>query len=248
MIDIEETQKRLLCMALEIIKILEKNNIDYFIAYGTLLGAVRHQGFIPWDDDFDIMLFEDSYNRAIEALEEDLPYNLFVESKKTEPNFFHAWCRVKDKNSIAKSILYEQDNIYKSQGLTVDLFKLNKMSIKKVKAFRRSEYKKYLERRRSVNSISEIDYLLKLKRVNEIKCFSDFSKQEKEVYVALESNVVLSKADIFPMKTILFEKYSFKCPNAPHDILKKIYGDYMRLPNVLERKKHYSSVKILKNN
>ena len=68
--DIRKVQQCLLRMAKEIAGVLEGNGIQYFIAYGTLLGAVRHQGFIPWDDDLDFYLFDDSYDRAIELLRE----------------------------------------------------------------------------------------------------------------------------------------------------------------------------------
>ena len=66
--DIKVVQKELLKMGKAVCDILEKNQIPYFIALGTLLGAVRHQGFIPWDDDFDLFLFDNSYEKAINCL------------------------------------------------------------------------------------------------------------------------------------------------------------------------------------
>ena len=66
--DIQRVQDRLLTMAKTIATILEKNDIPYEIAFGTLLGAVRHGGFIPWDDDFDFFLFDDTYEKAMDIL------------------------------------------------------------------------------------------------------------------------------------------------------------------------------------
>ena len=66
------TQKHLLKLLLEIDEICKKNDIQYFIDYGTTLGAVRHEGFIPWDDDIDIMLTEDNYYKWVEACKKEL--------------------------------------------------------------------------------------------------------------------------------------------------------------------------------
>ena len=68
-----ETLKHLqdvyLMMLKDFIKVCDENQIEYFLDGGSALGAVRHQGFIPWDDDIDIILFRDEYNRLIEILE-----------------------------------------------------------------------------------------------------------------------------------------------------------------------------------
>ena len=65
--DVKKVQKRLLEMAVVIRDILEAHQIPYFITYGTLLGAVRHKGFIPWDDDFDLYLFDEIIHIKEEA-------------------------------------------------------------------------------------------------------------------------------------------------------------------------------------
>ena len=74
-------QLRLLEMAKSIRDILERHDIPYFITYGTLLGAVRHQGFIPWDDDFDFYLLAESYGQAMMVLNDELPDHLFLENE-----------------------------------------------------------------------------------------------------------------------------------------------------------------------
>ena len=69
-LDIKEIQKEELNILKETIKFLNKNNIKYYIFYGTLLGAVRHQGFIPWDNDIDIAIPRPEYEKLINILKE----------------------------------------------------------------------------------------------------------------------------------------------------------------------------------
>ena len=124
---IEMIHDRLYHMAKAVIAVLEKHDIPYSLAYGTLLGAVRHQGFIPWDDDFDLWLFEDSYDEAMEYLRNELPDDMFLEDEKSEPIYFHGWAHVKDLNSVATHALYPQDDAYAHKGLHIDLYRCTRM-------------------------------------------------------------------------------------------------------------------------
>ena len=71
-ITLRDVQLKLLAMAKDLDKLCRKNNIPYFLSGGSALGAVRHQGFIPWDDDFDIAMLREDYLRFQKALDKDL--------------------------------------------------------------------------------------------------------------------------------------------------------------------------------
>ena len=156
--NIKQIQDRLLNIALEITSILEKHEIPHFIGYGTLLGAVRHQGFIPWDDDFDFFLFDDSYEEAINVLRKELNQNYFVEDKLTEENFFHGWSRVKDLNSVVSYKEKTDDSIYRKQGLTIDLFRAYYTSFGNLNQFMNEQKLSYLNRKLKHGIISENEY------------------------------------------------------------------------------------------
>ena len=146
-IDIKRVQKRLLEMGKNIASILESNDIPYIITFGTLLGAVRHGGFIPWDDDFDFFLFDDTYDKAIELLRKNLPNDMFLENEKSELKYFHGWAHVKDMNSEVYCEQFPQDNLYNHHGLSVDLYKCKRIHSSKLLDYRIVEMEKYLKRK-----------------------------------------------------------------------------------------------------
>lgn len=245
MVEIKKIQDRLLEMAKAIDNILTKNNIPYMLAYGTLLGAVRHEGFIPWDDDFDIYLFDDennSYEKTIKILEKELPKDMFLEYFNTEPKYFHAWAHIKDLNTEVECNAYPQDSSYSHHGLSIDLYKTCKIKEKDLKDFREKENIEYLERRKKLKLITEEEYKIRLEKgVNIDKKDFDLNSEEY-IYEAFDVLRKMNVNEIFPLKKYQFEKYQFLGPNDYDTILKRRYGNYMELPPEKDRKSHYSSV------
>ncbi len=108
-------------MAVAIRDIFERNDVRYVIEYGSLLGAVRHGGFIPWDDDFDYVVFEEDYGKASEALRRELPSKYKLQDKESDPNYFYSFSKVRHLNSLAIEEGFTDDLKYK--GISIDLFK-----------------------------------------------------------------------------------------------------------------------------
>lgn len=244
-IDIKRVQHRLLEMAKTTAGILDNHNIPYIIAFGTLLGAVRHKGFIPWDDDFDFFLFDDTYSDGMECLAKELPSDMFLENDQTEPNYFHAWAHVKDMNTICECDLYPHDEYYAHKGMNVDLYKMTKIKDKDFADFRYTEAKRYIDRRMELGFISEEDY----KRRNQLYLKRrELEENDSEKYVmAYTTDIGKWKYDdVFPIRKFIFENCEFWGPNNAESILQDRYGDWRSLPPEEERKPHHSKIVFLK--
>lgn len=242
---IKEIQDRLLCMGKTIATILEHRNIPYMITFGTLLGAVRHKGFIPWDDDFDLFLFDDSYNQALDALREELPRGMFLEYFDSEPLYFHNFAHVKDLGTIVSCKQYPQDSAYAHKGLCIDLYRAKRMTENKLEEYLLTENLAYLERRYKSGWLDFDVFETKSKEIKEKMSQISGEGSDRELLgFALEERK-MELDDVFPLKKYVFEDAEFYGPANYDSLLSSFYGDYMTLPSKEHRHPHYDSVELL---
>lgn len=243
----KRVQDRLLEMAISVKTILERNNIPYFLCAGTLLGAIRHKGFIPWDDDFDLYIFEDSYQKAMNYLKDELPNDLFLENNDTEPFYFHAWAHIKDTKSVCDCAQFPQDSFYTHKGISIDLYKMVEIEEKQWPRFKFQQAVDYLDRRLSLGFIDRSEYSKKKElyknqlRQRENNC----SLSSEKVFCSAVSKFTFAKDIILPLSNVEFEGISFKAPSNPDAFLRKVYKDYMLLPPLDQRIPHYSRVQFI---
>ncbi len=114
---LEEIQAKSLCVLKEFHEFCTKNDIRYSLAYGTLLGAVRHKGFIPWDDDIDVMMLRPDYNRFVTLYKDNDDFACFADERK---NCLLAYARLADIKSTyvtPASVWANRDT-----GIWIDIF------------------------------------------------------------------------------------------------------------------------------
>ena len=237
---LQDIQRRLFEMSVVIRDALEKNNFKYMIAYGTLLGAVRHKGFIPWDDDFDFYLFDDEYDAAIECLRNELPSDMFVEDEKSEPLFFHGWARVKDLNTMTTYKCYPQDSCYAHKGLNVDLYRAKFCKQSELYIQKAKEYQLYIDRRLKKHLITQEEYDRRQEDIAKMR--KKISSGSKLIMSNLISDYGFYFDDIFPLKKYEFSDELFYGPSNSDAVLYELYGEYMKLPPEDKRKSHYTEV------
>ena len=250
MLDINRIHSRLFEMAKTTKKILENNDIPYTIAFGSLIGAIRHKGFVPWDCDFDLVLFADQYEKAKQVLRENLPDDMILQDELNEPQYYHAWAHVKDKNSIACSKNYKNDDVYIHRGLSVDLYIATRIDRKKLDLFCLKENLKYRERLHKSGLIDDTEF-----KRNQNDLMKQIQEEEKKISaedlgdiyaLPLPRNYrIMGIDELFPLKRYQFQDELFWGPYNADKMLTRIYGEYMKLPPVEERLPNYDSVVFL---
>lgn len=124
-ISTEEIKKIEVCILDYIASICEENGIQYYLAYGTLLGAVRHQGFIPWDDDIDIYMLRNDYMRFISVVSQKQHERYKLLSRYNDPDYYYEFAKVVDSKTLV-SINNVKTNT--KEGVWVDIFPLDYIS------------------------------------------------------------------------------------------------------------------------
>lgn len=119
-IDLERRKEISLDILLEIKRILEKHEIKYYLAYGTLIGAIRHKGFIPWDDDIDIWVGVDDIKRALDILMSESKYDI-LSLYEHRSNWNRPFAKVSDPRTI---ICNRDKRATVDRGVAVDVFPL----------------------------------------------------------------------------------------------------------------------------
>ena len=118
---LDAIQKMQLAYLLEVDRICKKHHIKYFLGGGTLLGAIRHNGFIPWDDDADIMMLREDYDRFAEVAQQELPAGMTFQSGKTDKNCFYEFNKLRVENTVFATELAKNHTDI-NVGIAFDIF------------------------------------------------------------------------------------------------------------------------------
>lgn len=248
---LKRVQRELLELFKEIDALFKKNNIHYFLIYGTLLGAVRHQGFIPWDDDLDIAVFKEDYDRAMELLRKSLSDKYIVHDKLTDPVYWCDFSKIRYRNSTATNEIWLNDNKYKYKGVCLDIYRCWETPCSKYrkKQNRSKEHAKFA----LMNLSASKNLTSKTKAL--FKCFTplfsyfyyyflDIVSKKEMRYICdpADFSVPIKKEHLMPLREGLFEGISVPVPCDAEAVLTDRYGDFMKLPPKEQRLPHYSTV------
>jgi lipopolysaccharide cholinephosphotransferase len=256
MSDIKEVQFHLLEGMKYIHEICEDNNINYFLIAGSALGAERHSGFIPWDDDVDVGLIRDDYNRLLEVLKNSKHDKYFLQDNQTESNYFLGYGKLRINDTIYKEKYYKHVDIH--QGISIDIFPLDNVGestfsskikysfIKIIKVLILVKYYNFTKRGvlyavffcplmfLSKRSLLKMTKRL-LKSHNNIK--NPFYLMNFFGRYNFDKELINVKGFGIP-KLNKFEDISLYVPGNNKNYLTNLYGDYMKLPPMHLRETH----------
>lgn len=249
---LRKQQLRMLEMLQYIDFVCKKHNIRYWLCSGTLLGAVRHGGFIPWDDDVDIEMLREDYKRLIEILKKDIDSRYALQTHSTDANYLYPYAKLRDLHSTLKEG-HSMDESYRYHGIFIDIFVMEPSSSLRLFKCSSMIYQKvlYALSRRIKNEkvrkiYSDIAYFL----LNHVlfPIFHFFSDWKANGQLRHALGGVFSKSrimkEIFPLSSIKFENVYFPIPHDSDSYLRRIYGNYMQLPDLNKINIHTIEIEI----
>ncbi len=250
---LRKAQLRLLDMLVEVDRICKKHNIPYWINGGNALGAVRHGGFIPWDDDVDINLLRDDYLKLLPILENELPKQFVLQNKKSEKYFQKSYSRVVDTNSFVDygEIRCTPRKKFQEQGLFLDIFFVERgnPTIKKFVdffyvriVFNLTPASESIPKRVcAVIGWPFVRFLVAVLRV--VKFI--FPKNNYVFGYGIPFTEQFRLDELLPTKPIIYEEKSVMGPNIITSYLERYFGkNYMEIPPVDKRKTHAEKIEI----
>ena len=243
-INAETLHKRLLAMAKVLHQVCVNNKINYYMLGGTMLGAVRHKGFIPWDDDMDFGMPREDYDRFIRLVEEELPYPFEVRYYKNELNSPIHYAKLIDGSTT----LIEDSYHNYVEGLYIDIFPIdgagngsfadylharriyyyeslitNHCTTREKNDLARKLFKKYAKAHNLPRLHNRIESLMTQKSFGDSTLVANYLGYWKE-------KEIMSKEIFGTPKEYAFEDAIFWGASDADAYLRSLYGDYMQLP------------------
>ena len=245
-------QLRMLDILNVVDNICQEHHLTYWISSGTLLGAVRHGGFIPWDDDLDIEMPEEDYKKFLKVVPAVLPNNLAIQTHKTDPGYVAPYAKVRDLNSEIQENEF-QDRKYRYKGVYIDVFPMGHCNIPLSEfSSRYPHYYLYMLTRKDITNkfyFTILNVYYNLLQVFYSICALVDKLVGVKYYNYIYGSGFWSKfpdSCIFPLSHIDFEGRSYPCPHNVKEYLTILYGDYMSLPPENDRMTHTLSVTLNK--
>ncbi len=262
----KEQLRKVQLVELDILKefdrICTKHKINYTLCGGTLIGAIRHNGFIPWDDDIDVAMERSEFNKFLIVQEKELnKKKYYFQSIETNHEYVKLHANLRRKNSIYSDISINKP--YDEQGIAIDIFPLD--HIKSNSIFSKIYfYKTYIlkiilmYKGGYINSSNETNKGLLTKIVKLISLFYNKKRLRLRIikrmnkYNKIKTNYLVTYSGVYGFKEIINKKYfdggftNHKFENCKFRILKDYdaylrhyYNDYMKLPPVEKQVGHH---------
>lgn len=226
-------QLKLLEMLELIDTVCRENDIPYWLSSGTLIGAMRHGGFIPWDDDVDIEMLPEDFTRFQKAFSAILQDRYLIQTGENDPGFPHAFAKLRDLNSHVNE-WDGLDSLQKYKGVYIDIFILRPSCSRRIHRLSGkllgTSQRYYVHHPdslcgRLVRSIAQKGVIPLLRTINESLPSRYLRHTIPSFYPAPRR-----QEEIFPLGEVTFEGKKFLAPGNSHAYLTRIYGDYMQLP------------------
>ena len=252
---ITEKRKKIWAVLLDLLmkfdKVCKKHHLTYYFTDGSLLGAVRHKGFIPWDDDLDVSMPRKDYE-ILQTLAYEFEDPYFFQTPYTDKGYFYSFVKIRNKNTtgLSRAFMYQGFN----DGLFLDVFPLDEVNSE----FGGKIYDKirelvvsnsaYMKLSNPNYSEPEMEVIRQLASTDPIKTYEEITKLTTMFNgsgcsfishwvstIAPFSKRLWPKENFANIVMMDFEGFKIPAPSGWDNYLKIAYGDYMKLPPVEQR-------------
>ncbi len=248
--EIHQLQALELAILKDVAEVCKKHDIKFFLGEGTLLGAIRHKGFIPWDDDVDLIMERSEYERFLKVAQQELGENYQVQHPTTVENYWSPFIKVRKLTGDLSFRQHHIAHLTENNGPYIDIFPMEyvpqKMSFKiKKTGFLIRFYRGMLSYKLGLRKpphlygrlLKFVSNFYSVKRIHKglQKNFTCFGKGEKEYMATFSSyhplNCQICKSENYKEAIWWgFEDTKMPVPSGYDEILTTIYGDYMTPP------------------
>ena len=237
----------------DVTKLCDEHGLHYFLSSGTLLGAVRHKGFIPWDNDIDIEMPVEDYRKFLKLAPKYLDSNLFLQTYQSDHSYNEMWAKVRRSGTTSLPLVWKNLNMH--WGIGIDIFPLvgvyqnaflAKLQKKLLSIDRAMLSKEFVlaTSKDAINHKLRLLYLLPrgtrslLCKLFERIIFKNFKKSKQVAMVYTNFCPYIKREAYDPIEYLQFECSTFSVPGNWDYVLKTYYGDYMTPPPESERNGH----------
>lgn len=259
---VDEKRKKIWAVELDLLhefdRVCRKHQLKYYLMFGSLLGAVRHGGFIPWDDDVDVGMLRDDYEKLL-LLKKEFQKPYFLQTPYTDEGYFYSYAKIRNSNTTGLTTNFQYQRI--NWGMMLDIYPLDKFvwdgAEERYKAISElaTDNSNYMrksqpnpsqnekERIASYSGRNPLDNYEEIQRIstqfNNTK--SDLLSVSSLTLYSLERNV-FQKKDFDGIEYHEFEGFQFPIPKGYDRILNTIYPNYMKLPPINQRGEWHGNV------
>lgn len=251
---LRKAQLIMLDMLIEFDALCKKHQLQYWLDSGTLLGAVRHRGFIPWDDDIDLSMPVEDYNKFLKIAKSELSSEVFLQTSQTDKNFKFDYIKLRSNKARIVEFHEKDKQINYYQGVFVDIFPM--LTIENTE----ENKKQYVSTLKEIKGVSPTGLHTPNGKDDPVKRAALVAslKQKHQGWDVDKAKVIYGGEmpdvaawfdikEVFPLTKMEFEGLSFPVPNNPSHYLDAIYSfDYRQLPPKNKRITHAHSIDLIR--
>lgn len=261
---VTEKRKKIWAIELDLFlkfaEVCKKHNLTFWGDGGTLLGAVRHNGFIPWDDDMDIIMHREDYNKLMIIGPKEFCEPYFLQTPHTDPNYGYSFAKLRNSNTTCMPTVFAKADF--NHGIHIDIFPLDEINLDTFEQ-EKAKITEHIMKCSSFMKRNSVDLLNERQLENYHKYWTENPAQEYDAIhciasnpaykgsghvanctvTSLKSSAQIWKKDWFE-ETVMhrFEMIEIPMPYMIDERLKAQYGNYMQFPPIEERSRWHPDV------